>query len=59
TFEAGVSESRESGVSVRLMAAPLYNKTLRASLRTDGGASRHSLGFVRCKRRRLSPPSMC
>ncbi|KAG2067052.1 hypothetical protein BDR04DRAFT_1105737 [Suillus decipiens] len=58
TSEAGVSESRESGASVRPMAAPFYNKTLRASLRTDGGASGYSLGFVRCKRQRLSRPSM-
>ncbi|KAG2074463.1 hypothetical protein BDR04DRAFT_1093187 [Suillus decipiens] len=56
--EAGVSESRKSGASVRPMAAPFYNKTLRASLRTDGEVSGHSLGFVRCKRQRLSRPSM-
>ncbi|KAG2073348.1 hypothetical protein BDR04DRAFT_1094743, partial [Suillus decipiens] len=55
----GVSESRKSGASVKPMAAPFCNKTLRASLRTDGAASGHSLGFVRCKRQRLSRPSMC
>ncbi|KAG2063910.1 hypothetical protein BDR04DRAFT_1110935 [Suillus decipiens] len=58
TSEAGVSESWESGASVRPMAAPFYNKTLRASLRTDVGAPGHSLGFVRCKRQWSSRPSM-
>ncbi|KAG2069471.1 hypothetical protein BDR04DRAFT_1101576, partial [Suillus decipiens] len=58
TSEAGVSESRKSGASVRPMAAPFCDKTLRVSLWTDGGASGHSLGFVRCKRQWLPWPSM-
>jgi hypothetical protein len=42
----------KSGASV-WPAVPFCNKALQTSLQTDGGASGHSFGFVRCKRQWL------